>query len=448
MVMRILFIAPSAYLLGGVQDWLYMTCLGLRDKGHKVVVGVPKGRFHIPRLYNNKYSGLEAKCFENKTRTKEGKIRCLADFLLKNRCDVIVGVNIGDLYQSYMRVAKELGDTRIVLTIHAIEMNYFLDIETYAHILDGVITTNRLTQRMVRGMRRLEDEDIFYAPYGIKESEKRRGISNYNLERVNIAWVGRIEQKQKRVMDLINIVKNLDASGTKYKLSIAGDGSDREELIRCLNVYNRNNSICWIGQLNKKELYRFYKENDMLLITSEWETGPIIAWEAMEAGLVVVSTRFLGSKLEGSLIEGKTALLYEIGNTWKASEKILDGCKQDVRSLIIKNGYEVVDQKYSEKITIGKWEEALLAIVAKEKKRYYSNEPVNEKFKNNYSGKLDQIFGVKLSEQLRYVLRGKQANDAGSEWPHSCHGVKDQTSIWKYAQEIENGLQTSWDHYL
>lgn len=447
MALRVLFIAPSAYLLGGVQDWLYMTCIGLRERGHRVVVGLPKGKFHIPVLYNQKYGGLETISFENRTRTKEGRIRCLATFLLNNRCDVIVGVNIGDLYEAYIRVAEELGDTRIVLTLHAIEMNYFLDIRAYAPILDGVITTNRLTEKMVREMGKLEDEDIYYAAYGIRRNEKMKKNSYYDLEKVNIAWVGRIEQKQKRVMDLIDIIKHLDKSGISYMLSIVGDGPDRQELMRGLKTANANKSVCLLGQMEKDGLSSFYEKNNILLITSEWETGPIIAWEAMEAGLVVVSTRYLGSKLEEALIDRRTALLYDVGDTYKASEEIIYGCKQEVRQEIIKNGYELVDQRYSEKISVRKWEEALFAIVNKKKKRVCREKGL-KMAEGRYSGKLEQILGVNMSEKLRYVLRGKQANDAGSEWPHSSHEVNDQTCLWKYAEEIENGLQGDWSDNL
>lgn len=443
MSLRILFIAPSAYLLGGVQDWLYMTCLGLRERGHRVVVGLPKGKFHNPRLYNEKYSGLETISFENRTRTREGRVRSLASFLLKNRCDVIVGVNIGDLYQAYIRVAQQLGDTRLVLTLHAIEMNYFLDIETYASILDGVITTNRLTQRMVREMGTLEAKDVYYAPYGIRRRMKKKRDHDCDLEKVNIAWVGRIEQKQKRVMDLVDIVRHLNNSQLEYKLSIVGDGANRDELVRGLEISTGNRSICLLGQLKKDNLSSFYAENDILLITSEWETGPIIAWEGMEAGLVIVSTRYIGSKLEGALIDNKTALLYDVGDTYKASEKILDACKREVRNIVIENGYELVEKRYSEEISVKKWEEALLTIMDKEKK-IDSGEKTIKVSEGPHSGRLEQVLGVNVSEKLRYVLRGKQANDAGSEWPHSCHEVKDQTALWKYAEEIENGFQGSW----
>jgi hypothetical protein len=135
--------------------------------------------------------------------------------------------------------------------------------------------------------------------------------------------------------------------------------------------------------------------------------------------------------------------LYDIGDTYKASERILNACKREVRNIVIKNGYELVNQRYSEEISVKKWEEALLTIVGK-KKKIGSGEKSIKLTEGPYSGRLEQVLGVNMNEKLRYVLRGKQANDAGSEWPHSCHEVKDQTNLWKYAEEIENGLPGSW----
>lgn len=445
MALNILFIAPSAYLLGGVQDWLYMTCLGLREKGHKVNVGVPSGKYHNPRLYNQAFVGLDAIYFTNNTRTREGRIRCLKEFLLENRCDLIVGVNIGDLYEAYSRVSKELGETRLVLSLHAIETNYFLDIKAYNSMLDAVITTNRLSQRMVQEMGYIEKDRVYYAQYGIEDSKVLQRIDTGVSQRnVRLAWVGRIEKKQKRVMDLIAIVQELDRNGSEYQLCIAGDGPDREELGQALRQCSRNPNIYMLGKLSKPELYKFYAQNDMLIITSEWETGPIIAWEAMAAGLVIVSSRYLGSKLEEALIDERTALLYEVGNASQASERIMRLYDSDLTATLTKKAKEVVTMRYSRKASIENWERILIAIVGREKKNKVDWVQHERRSIKKPSGRLERLVGVDLNEKVRCIIPGRQATDAGAEWPHSCHEIIDQRRIWEYAHRIENGIQTTW----
>ena len=43
---RLMFIASSAYPLGGVQVWLDYIVDGLAEAGHEVIVGLANDRFH------------------------------------------------------------------------------------------------------------------------------------------------------------------------------------------------------------------------------------------------------------------------------------------------------------------------------------------------------------------------------------------------------------------
>jgi glycosyltransferase involved in cell wall biosynthesis len=447
-MLRILFIAPSAYLLGGVQDWLYMTCLGLRKEGHKVVVGVPNGKFHDAKRYNRLYSGLEAVSFTNKSGTREGRIRGLSSFLLRNKCDIIVGVNIGDLYQSYIRVAEKLGETKFVIALHAIETNYFLDIKKYAPLIDGVITTNRLPQSMVQSLADIERNRVFYAACGIDTSIiDQRDIDDKEINRINIAWVGRIESNQKRVMDLVRVVRRLDLMGVRFKLSVAGEGPDKEKLRNAMEQWIEIGIVELKGAMKREDLYRFYRENEVLLITSEWETGPIIAWEAMAAGLVVVSSKYIGSRLEGALIDGQTALLYEIGNDVDAAKKLSSVYNPVIRNGISEKAREVVKERYLQEHSIAQWEKSLREI-ANWKKKNWSHYELAMRKESLGLGRLERMLGHDVAEKLRYVIPARQATDAGDEWPHSCHEITDQSRLWQHARNIENGEQADWDYNL
>jgi len=47
----LLFVAPSAYPLGGLATWLDYLVPGLRDKGWKVTIGLTAGQFHNVDAY-------------------------------------------------------------------------------------------------------------------------------------------------------------------------------------------------------------------------------------------------------------------------------------------------------------------------------------------------------------------------------------------------------------
>ena len=74
----------------------------------------------------------------------------------------------------------------------------------------------------------------------------------------------------------------------------------------------KNKGVTFLGRLSPTEMRdKLYARANTLLMPSFWETGPIVNWEAMAAGVVVVSSRYVGSGLEGSLQHGKTPCFFQ-----------------------------------------------------------------------------------------------------------------------------------------
>lgn len=435
--MKILIIAPSAYFLGGVQDWLYMVSLGLRSRGHCITIGVPNNKFHRLDNFNHVFQGIQAKGFTNQSGTAEGRIRALAQFLVENRSDLIVGVNIGDLYEAYRRELKNLCTSRIAFTLHAIEANYFLDIKAYTNILDAVVVTNRLSGKLVQRLSNIENKRIFYAPYGVEINKSIKQVNSF--ETVNIAWVGRVDNTQKRASDLVMIVRELDRRGINYKLSIAGDGEYMSTLKQDLEFWLKNERVRLAGVLSKKELSVFYLENDILLLTSEWETGPIVAWEAMTRGLVVVSSMYIGHKAEKALKHNHTALLYPIGDWQKAGDQIQRLIDPAVRKRISTQGRKVATSRYSQEASLKTWEKTFESIISLSQK--HKDENIIQT-KGSVSGRLESVLGLRASEKVRsWIPLKREAGNAGDEWPHSLQGQQNQSEILNYAREIEGSIR-------
>lgn len=434
--MKILFIAPSAYLLGGVQDWLFLLVMGLRNKGHGVSVAIPNNSHHKGTHYNEYYDGLQAIFFSNKTGTPEGRIRSLSKLLLMQRADITVGVNIGDLYEAYRRVYTKLDRTRLVMTVHAIEGDYLGDIGRYHSLLDAVVTTNKLTQKIVTKLGLIESENIFYAPYGVKIQS--RDVERKNDGCLRIAWVGRLDNQQKRICDLKGILQSLDMRGINYHLSVAGNGPCLEDILKELESWIIIKRVSFKGFLDKSRLASFYEEHDVLLITSKWETGPIVAWEAMVAGLAIVSSRYIGSSSEEALINEETALLYPIGSHDEAANQLVRLSDQDFRDRLIQRGQRMAISRYSSEASVQIWEDTFLKLSLKEKTRQLrlvKEQPVTA------PGRLGTLMGKGFGEFLRLCL-GKKGSfpDPGSEWPHSLYGYSNQEALLNYAELLEKGL--------
>jgi glycosyltransferase involved in cell wall biosynthesis len=431
--MRVLIIAPSAYLLGGVQDWLYMLTLGLRERGYDIKVAVPNNIYHNGLLYNNYYIGIDAIYFTNRTGTSQGRVDALYRLIISNPTDIIVGVNIGDLYAAYQQAYHRLHQTRLIMTLHAIEGAYLGDIGKYCQQLDAVITTNKLSQKIVTRLGLIEENRVLYAPYGVMTDKSIVERTQDNILR--IVWVGRLDNQQKRISDIPSILRSLDTKNISYVLSIAGDGPCKEVLEKDLQEWIEKDQVRLLGFLDKNRLNSVYNTHDILLITSEWETGPIVAWEAMLSGLVVVSSEYIGSSSEGALINEVTALLFPVGSSEVAANQISRLSEACFRENLSRNGRQMTLSRYSLDSSLASWDKAF-SLVMESRPRKKKN--TSRKQSLELAGRLDSCLGTRAGEFIRrYLGRKGYCRDPGSEWPHSYYGKTNSQALLKYAKSLD-----------
>ena len=106
-----------------------------------------------------------------------------------------------------------------------------------------------------------------------------------------IIYVGRIEYNQKRTDRVIDIWKELESKYPDWKLTIVGDGEDREDLQKRIDGYG----------LKRVEITGFvdpipyYKRASILLLTSEYEGFGLVIAEAMSHGVVPVVYNSFGA---------------------------------------------------------------------------------------------------------------------------------------------------------
>ena len=74
---HILFIAPSAYPLGGVATWLDYIVPGLRERDWNVTLGLVEGRFHDVDAYLDVHPDDQVLRIPYGTGTQEGRVRRL-----------------------------------------------------------------------------------------------------------------------------------------------------------------------------------------------------------------------------------------------------------------------------------------------------------------------------------------------------------------------------------
>lgn len=117
--------------------------------------------------------------------------------------------------------------------------------------------------------------------------------SNLNTgSKVNLSptllFVGRLI-REKGIFELLeamtDILKQVDC-----RLLIAGDGKEKEEVIRRIKNAKLENSVSLLGYLDSKKLYKVYQESTIFILPSYREGFPRAITEAMNFGLPIVTT--------------------------------------------------------------------------------------------------------------------------------------------------------------
>ena len=430
MTPRVMFVAPSAYPLGGVANWLDYMVPGLRAAGWGARLALVAGDVHDAPSYLREHPDPAAITVHNPTGSHEGRVRALAAAIERERPAIVCSVNIPDTCAAAARVRRDLGiPVKAVMTIHGIQPDLFDDLRTFAQVLDGVVCTNRLASALaaeVAGPGRTH-----YAPYGVDlpAAVHRHAAGT----RLRIAVAGRIEEWQKRGSDLRPIADALAQSGVDFELLIAGAGPDEPHLRAALAPHAAR--VKFLGTVPAAEMAaRVYGHSDVLLLTSLWETGPLVVWEAMAHGLAVVSSRYVGAGREGALVDGVNCLLFGIGDVRQAAACLEQLQSPALRHRLAEAGRQLVAARYTKPLSIQAWDDCLRKVLAAPPAEDSAG-PVAAP----PAGRLDRWVGTGPAETLRRLTgRRFRHTQAGGEWPHTLAATDmHDTAFWSHATRVD-----------
>ena len=127
-------------------------------------------------------------------------------------------------------------------------------------------------------------------------------------------------------------------------LTLVGNGSQHEELIKMARNMGLNN-VVFTGRVDNNEIYRQLEKADILLSSPKVDNMPVSILEAMNAGLLVISSRVGGVPF---IVENEhTGLLFDNDDSDNLAELMLWSIKnQALAKAIIQHGRQSVG-KYS-----------------------------------------------------------------------------------------------------
>jgi glycosyltransferase involved in cell wall biosynthesis len=130
-------------------------------------------------------------------------------------------------------------------------------------------------------------------PYGIVTAASLPARCYGTQRPLRVIYAGRLDQPQKRILDLPEILQAAVDLDVPIELSIVGSGPAERDLKARFEAIAARHSVRFFGTVENQVLLGLLAEQDVFLLTSAFEGLPIALLEAMGQGCIPVVTDIL-----------------------------------------------------------------------------------------------------------------------------------------------------------
>ncbi|MCM1989258.1 glycosyltransferase [Oceanirhabdus seepicola] len=220
--------------------------------------------------------------------------------------------------------------------------NYFLKYEKRAYEISNKIIAvdNRIKKYVLKTLNKDNDENIVVIKNAINdrefkcisENEKLELIKSIN-EKSNLIFVPRRLVPKNGVIYVVQAAKELIERGVNdFKLLIAGDGIERNNIINYINDNNLNQYVKLLGSVPHDEIIKYFNMAKIIVVPSipsnnVEEATSLSALEGMACGKVVIASNIGG--LKEIIKDGETGFLVNHRSYKDLADSIINTLKMN-----------------------------------------------------------------------------------------------------------------------
>ncbi len=304
-------------IIGGGSLYLPGLMKGLVSRGHEVhlvLKGIPN-----PRIAEFIYES--GAVVHIKPWKKRGIVTdlapMLADWINQMKPDVYMvsaSYDIGWL-------ALPLLDTKIatVVVAHSNTDNFYFPVRHYSDFITYAIGVSDEICNKFNKVSKMPEERIEWIPYGIKPAVSLE--ERITAGKLTIVFAGRMEEYQKKISDVKEIIKKIATAGIRYHFKLIGDGTMYEPIKEELAVEIGKGNVEMPGWIAGEKVLEAFQESDVFILTSSSEGFSISLIEAMANGCCPVVTDIPSGSIQ-LIKSGSNGYLIPVGDIETFREKL------------------------------------------------------------------------------------------------------------------------------
>jgi glycosyltransferase involved in cell wall biosynthesis len=391
--MKILMVTDYGNMYGGAETYMFTLKKYLENDGNTVAVLTSN---IIPKISENKCTFKCENYKQSKIIYKIFNINAylkIRKVIKKFRPDIVHLHNF--LYCGTPSILAVLKNIPTVMTVHdyaitcpnTIRVDYYneLCMSSFGRICLEKNCSNRRIYyyRRIKMMilkRLLRNVNLFIAPSNFMSNVLNINnivpiiklnysidLSLFSSEKTemtenNILFIGRIA-KEKGIEYLLAAMPRILKDISDAKLLIAGDGNEKNNLIKMTEQLNIGRHVEFLGAIPPEKTPDLYQKANIVVVPSTWpEVFGIVGLEAMAMGKVVIGSDIGG--IPEWLEHGKTGFLVEPRNSDELAEKIIRILSdKELARKLAKNARQKVEKEFNMKNHIEKIEKIYQSLI-------------------------------------------------------------------------------------
>jgi glycosyltransferase involved in cell wall biosynthesis len=212
-------------------------------------------------------------------------------------------------------------DVRVIAFAHTDQDHYYELLTYYEPIITKFVGVSETICQRLRDLLPSRSSDICKLLYPVAVRNQSRRADHKSP--LTITYAGRIEQRQKRILDLIALANLLALKNGHFHFKIAGDGPQLTQVTEYFeNKKYSNITVEFLGLVAHERMTDLWEDSDISILFSEYEGMSISMLESMGQGCVPIVTDVSGAREK--VTDGDTGFIVAVGDVAAMARIVAD----------------------------------------------------------------------------------------------------------------------------